>query len=80
MDNEKGQVAIVAYRPVSQTVQIKGKTYDFQLRNRVSLAWVDKEDVGAIFKITRHCCGDTRVPMYYYANEAQVRIWSGGSR
>jgi hypothetical protein len=75
--NENGQVAIASFILNPHTVEVNGKVYNFESKYKVIMAWVDEADVPAVFKIVKKCCGGSVHSRYYYASDAQARIWSG---
>ena len=77
---ENNKIALMHYQPVDKTITVEEKTYRFEYRNHVALAWVDKEDVGKVLLIKKKCCGDQLRPVFQYANQNQVLIWKGEFR
>lgn len=76
--NDKNQVALFYIQPVQKLVSLgNGHQYVFTVRRNISLAWVDPQDVPAMFEIKTGCCGHTINPAFRYASDSDVRIWSG---
>lgn len=77
--NGSGQVAFVYFQPIPNTLQVRGKTYNFAVHRGISFCWIDEEDAGDVSKIMKVCCGNSAKEVYRPATEAQVRVWSGWS-
>lgn len=76
--NDAGQIALLYFQTVPQTIKInKDYTYVFQVKFNVCMAWVNEEHVPYILGITKVCCGGNKSHPFRYANEMQVRVWSG---
>ena len=78
--NEANQVAIAYYQPSPKMVTVGKKGIVFVAQHAVSMAWVDEEDVAAILAMKKVCCGGSESPMFRYATEGQVRVWTTGDR
>lgn len=78
--NELGQVAISHYQPFAQLVKVNGREYNFAVKSRISLTWVEPEDVDTVLSITKKCgCGDKKQRyIFRYASLGQVRKWTTG--
>lgn len=80
MIERNGKVALKYFQAIPQSVRMSSKKeYHFDTRRNISMAWVDVEDVEFILGIVKVCCGGNRNHPYKYANESDVRIWSGES-
>lgn len=82
IQNDIGEVAIAYHQPsqvlISGQRMATGRDYVFVTKfNGVCMAWVDQADVPQLLEMRGGCCGK-RKPLFSYANEAQVSIWSGG--
>jgi len=78
--NDSGQVAIAHYQPSPKVVTVNGKSIAFVTQHAVSMAWVDEEDVTALLAIKKTCCGGSMNPMFRYATQGQVNVWTTGDR
>lgn len=78
--NEQGQIALVYYQPIPQTVRVNSFVYPFVIKNTISMAWVNEEHVPNILGITKSCCGGNTKNVFHYASDGQVRVWSGTGR
>jgi hypothetical protein len=78
--NGQNQVAIAHYQPSPKMVTVGKKGIVFVAQHAVSMAWVDEEDVAAILAMKKTCCGGSQNPMFRYATEGQVRVWTTGDR
>ena len=80
--NELGQVGIKYYQTIPHVVVAKGIQYAFVVKFNICFCWVDIEAVEAVLNTHRKkkCCGGGSKPQeYFYANESDVRIWTGVS-
>ena len=71
------KVAISYFQPIPNSVRVGIKTYSFETRRGISLAWIDQSDVQIVLEVTKECCGGQLRHPYRLANEAQIRIWEG---
>jgi len=83
--NDAGEVALAYCQPtqvyISAGKTATGREYVFVTRYKgVCLAWVHPDDVGRLLEMKRGCCGGKKLPMFSYANDVQVAIWTNGSR
>lgn len=78
--NEQGQIAVVNVQPNPYKIQVGNVTYQFIVRNAISLAWVNEEHVPKVFEVTRICCGGNVSHIFRYATLGQVNVWSGNGR
>lgn len=83
--NDAGEVALAYYQPtqvyVSASKTTTKREYVFVTRYKgVCLAWIHADDVAPLLEMKRGCCGERKLTMFSYANEAQVAIWTNGSR
>lgn len=83
--NDAGEVAMVYYQPTQMYISGRrtatGREYVFTTRYKgICMSWVSLIDVPALLAMKKSCCGGKRRPMFAYANEAQVAIWTNGSR
>ena len=83
IENEAGQVALKYYLSNPRLVEFSDAAYYFQPIANISLAWVHAKHVLKILALTNsgRCCGANKKPIFFYANESDVRRWSrGGGR
>ena len=83
--NDVGEVALAYYQPtqvyISASKTATGREYVFVTRYKaVCMAYVHPDDVGRLLEMKRGCCGGKKLLMFAYANEAQVAMWTNGSR
>jgi hypothetical protein len=78
--NENGQVALAYYQPSPKMVTIGKKGIVFVAQHAVSMAWVDEEDVTPLLAMKKTCCGGSESPMFRYATQGQVNVWTTGDR
>lgn len=79
--NSSGQVAIAKYQTIPGVVKVKNTAYAFVVRANICLAWINPEHVGTVLSKRKECCSGSKKPMFRYANENEVRIWTvGGGR
>lgn len=50
--------------------------YVFSIRNGVTLAWVEPEDVPAVQAVKLACCGGREKPVFRPATDAEVTRWA----
>ena len=78
------KVAIKKMGPNRQNPKLvelpNGKSYYFSPKNNICMAYVDPEDVDAILAIRKSCCGGNRRPIFFLANEADIRRYEYGGR
>lgn len=83
--NKDGYIALRYYQSANKYVRVGGETqfreYLFISGNAgISLAWIHPADVEYVLSMKRRCCGDRESgPMFHYANDADVRIWTGAA-
>ena len=78
IENEHGQTAICYYQTIPHALRVSQHTYTFVVQANICMAWVNNEDVERVLATTKQCnCGSNRKTVYRYANEADVRRWSG---
>jgi len=76
--NDAGQAAMVYYQPIPKLIELSSiKSYYFDVKYGVSLAWVDPTDVDTLLSIKGGCCGGQR-QVVYPANENQFKMFSTG--
>jgi hypothetical protein len=79
--NENGYVALRYFQSINKYVSIGDpvqREYLFVSGNSgVSLAWIAPQDVDRILAMKKMCCGGNENPMFHYANERDVQIWTG---
>lgn len=76
--NEAGQVALRHRRQTDKHVRLgDGTEYVFVVQRHVSIAFVDPKHVDQVLRITRNCCGNSNKPIFTYASESDIRIWTG---
>lgn len=73
--NDTGQVAVKYFQPMSQTLKMRGKTYVFQVKRNLSIAWIDAEDVEEVLNVMKVCCGGNRRPVFRLEHELHVKRW-----
>jgi len=73
--NDSGQVAVKYFQAMSQTLKIRSKTYVFQVRKNLSIAWIDAKDVEEVLNVTKVCCGGNRNKVYRLEHEMHVKRW-----
>lgn len=78
--NEANQVALAYYQASPKMVMVGKKGIVFSAQHAVSMAWVDEEDVATLLAMKKMCCGGSQNPMFRYATEGQVRVWTTGDR
>lgn len=79
--NDAGQTAIKYYQPANRILvedTTSGKPCVFTCKASVTMAWVDEADVANLLARRKHCCGNTRRQIFFYANENDVRQWTNG--
>ena len=79
--NDAAQVAMKYYQPahrilVQQTPT--GNDYVFLARANITMAWVDQADADHLLGRRKHCCGNHKKQIFFYANENDVRQWTNG--
>jgi len=73
--NDKGQVAVKYFQPMSQTLKMRSRTYVFQVKKSLSIAWIEPEDVEEVLSVTKVCCGGNRNKVYRLEHEMHVKRW-----
>lgn len=73
--NDAGQVAVKYFQPMAQTLKIRSKTYVFQVKKNLSIAWIDAEDVEEVINVTKVCCGGNRNKVFRLEHELHVKRW-----
>ncbi len=78
MIEQDGKVAIDYYQTIPHVIRVNGTDYAFVVKANICMAWVDKDNVEAILRVTKSCCGGHKNIVYRYANENDVRRWTNG--
>jgi hypothetical protein len=73
--NDSGQVAVKYFQPIPQTLKIRDRTYIFQVKKSLSIAWIEPEDVQAVLDVVKECCGGNRQKVYRLEHETHVKRW-----
>jgi len=74
--NDNGMVAIRHFPAMPTTAQAPGQMYYFEVRNCISLVWVQPHHVDYLLSIRRRCCGGNDTIPFRLASEAAAKIWS----
>ena len=75
--HDDGKVALRYHKAVSKYVPVAQNTgYIFQVRNNVSIAWVDEKDIQQILRMKSNCMMCPTYP-YTIATQEQVSKWYG---
>ena len=74
----EGKVAIRKIPASQKYISVNGSEYVFTMSANISMAWIDYADVPAVLAIRKTCCGGSRRPMFYYADENHLRRWENG--
>ena len=77
--NDAGLVAMRYFQLVPQRIKVGGESYYFDVRACVCMCWVKEEHVEEILRIVKTCCGGNKHRSYRFANEMEVRRWTGVS-
>jgi len=79
--NEQGQVGLKYYQTIPHVISIRDREYAFVVKFNICFCWINFEDVSIVLETRRKkkCCGGTKPREYFYANESDVRIWTGVS-
>lgn len=76
--NDQGQIAVAYYQPIPHIVGVGKTEYSFVVKRSVSMAWINPKDIDKIFSIRKNCsCSGGSNPVYRYASDSQVRVWTG---
>lgn len=78
MVEKDGQVAIAYYQTIPHVIEVHTHEYAFVVRADICMAWILKEDSGAVLGMTKVCCGNHPRTVYRFANEDDVRRWTNG--
>jgi len=78
MITQDGKVAVAYYQTIPHAIKVNEYTYAFVVRANICMAWVSENDVDAVLRITKTCCGGHRKVVYRFANENDVRRWTNG--
>lgn len=75
------QVAIRYYVETAKLVETSARAYMFEIRNNVSMCWIDLQDAEKVLAITTGCegCGGggRRLRIFYPANQDAINRWNG---
>ena len=79
--NENGDVAVCYYQTTPKVIRVNDYEYAFVVKANVCLSWIHEQDVVAMLKITKTCCGGNAKKVCRLASEADARRWTvGGGR
>lgn len=75
----EGHTALKYYQSNPKYIMLgDGTEYVFSPRANISLAWVLDEHVDQLLTKKKNCCGGSKKPMFFLANESDVRRWTNG--
>lgn len=79
--NATGDIALKYHQPQNRVLIQKtptGADYVFVCKANITLAWVNPDDVQHLLERRKHCCGNNKKQVFFYANESDVRRWTNG--
>ena len=74
--NENGDVAVCYYQTTPKVIRVNENEYAFVVQANNCLSWIQKQDVVAMLKITKVCCGGSKKKVCRLASDADVRRWT----
>ena len=76
----EGHTAIRHRNSSPFSVRVQDTNYAFTPKFNISLAWVKDEHVAQVLSVKRGCCGGSKKPRFFLADETHIRRWTQGGR